>query len=65
MPGELWSKGARELAQLIRSGEVSSREVIDAHLERISEVNLRVNAVVEVLETSARAAADAADSAVA
>ncbi len=65
MAQELWSKGAVELAQLIRDGEVSSREVVDAHLQRIEEVNGDVNAVVEVLRDSAHASADAADRAVA
>ncbi len=63
MPGSLWSKGASELASLIRSREVSSLEVIESHLERISEVNGALNAVVEVLADSARISARAADAA--
>ncbi|TVS17293.1 MAG: indole acetimide hydrolase [Gammaproteobacteria bacterium] len=59
--GALWQRTASELAALIRSGEVSSREVVEAHLERIEAVNGRVNAVTRVLAESARAAADAAD----
>ncbi len=57
----LWQRTASELAALIRSREVSSREVVEAHLERIEAVNGRVNAVTRVLAESARAAADAAD----
>src|SRR4051794_16641818 len=61
--GELWSDSALGLAARIRSGEVSSREVIEAHLERIEAVNPHLNAVVRVLAAEARAAADAADAA--
>ena len=53
---------ATELAGLIRAGEVSSREVVAAHLARIEAVNGRVNAVTVVLSDSALAAADRADS---
>ncbi len=63
MGDELWRRGAGELASLIRDREVSSREVVDAHLDRIEEVNDRVNAVTVLLADDARAAADAADSA--
>ena len=58
---ELCRRTAGELAALIRSGEVSSREVVQAHLARIDEVNPLVNAVVNRLDDSALAAADAAD----
>ena len=46
---ELWQLSAGELARLIREREASSREVVDAHLDRIDAVNGRVNAIVEVL----------------
>jgi hypothetical protein len=46
---------------MIRRGDVSSREVIDAHLSRIEQVNPALNAVVRVLADEARAQADAAD----
>jgi amidase len=58
---ELWRRGAGELATLIASREVSSREVVDAHLERIEAVNGHLNAITVVLADEARAAADAAD----
>lgn len=61
---ELWGSSAVELARKVRSKEASSREIVDAHLERIAGVNLKVNAIVEVLADSARRAADAADRAV-
>lgn len=62
---ELWRVGACQLAELIRTRQVSSREVVEAHLERIAAVNGAVNAVTVVLAEQARAAADAADAAVA
>jgi amidase len=65
MSTELWRKGALELAGMIARKEVSSREVVQAHLDRIDAVNPRLNAVVRRLDESALAAADAADRAVA
>jgi amidase len=65
MSQELWRKSALELAADIRTKKVSSREVVDAHLERIAQVNGHVNAVVRVLADEARAGADAADAALA
>ncbi len=63
MTGELWRESALGLAAKIRAGDVSSREVIDAHLARIEAVNPHLNAVVRVLADEARAGADAADQA--
>jgi len=60
---ELWRHGASELAGMIRAKEVSSREVVEAHLARIEAVNPAVNAVTVVLAETALAAADAADDA--
>jgi amidase len=61
MSDELWRRGATELAGLIRSGEVSSTEVVEAHLRRIEAVNPQLNAVVVVLADEALSAAKAAD----
>ena len=61
MADELWKKSATELAGLIRSKQVSSREVIESHLARIDAVNTKVNAITVVLRESALEAADAAD----
>ena len=61
MATELWQESASSLADMIRSGATSSREVVDAHLERIDAVNGAINAVVEVRPDEARAEADAAD----
>ncbi|MGI8927012.1 MAG: amidase [Tepidiformaceae bacterium] len=60
MAGELWRMGASDLAAAIRSKEVSSREVVKAHLDRIADVNPKINSVTVVLE-DALANADAAD----
>ncbi len=61
MADELWRKSATELASLIRSRQISSREVVEAHLTRIDEVNPKVNAVTVTLADSALEAADNAD----
>ena len=58
---KLWSLGAADLAGLIQSKQVSSQEVIQAFLGRIAEVNGQVNAVTQVLEKEAMAAAKRAD----
>ena len=55
--GELWECGAGELAAMIRAKQVSSVEVVEAHLARIDAVNPAVNAITEVL--AERAVADA------
>lgn len=65
MAEELWSRSAGELANMIATKQVSAVEVLDAHLERIDAVNPRLNAVVRILESDARAAAAIADQAVA
>jgi amidase len=58
---EVTQSSALELARLIAAGEVSSREVVDAHLERIDAINPTINAIRVTLADGARAAADAAD----
>ncbi len=55
------TSSALRLARAIRDGELSSREVVDAHIARIEQVNPRLNAVVHDRFESARAEADAAD----
>jgi amidase len=52
---------ATRLAELIRRREVSSREVVQAHLDRIAAHNDRINAVVTLDAEGALAAADRAD----
>lgn len=61
MSDQLWQKGPRDLANLISQREVSSREVVQAHLDRIDEVNPRLNAIVRRMDESALALADIAD----
>ncbi|MGI9645762.1 MAG: amidase [Ilumatobacteraceae bacterium] len=61
---ELWQMGALELARQIRSGQASSREVVEAHLARVDKVNSELNAIVRLMPEEAMAAADAADRAV-
>ena len=61
MSDELWRRSALELAELIRTGQASAREVVEAHLRRIDEVNPELNAVVVVLADRALAEADEAD----
>ncbi|MBA3915888.1 MAG: amidase [Acidobacteriales bacterium] len=58
---ELHYLPAYRLAELVGSGELSSVEVVDAHLRRIAALNPRLNAFVQVAEQSAHAAAIAAD----
>lgn len=62
---QLWQQSAIELAKLIATRQVSSSEVIEAHLARIAAVNPKVNAIVRVLADEARAAALLADKALA
>ena len=62
---DLWRMSALELAKVVRSGEASSREVIEAHLHRIEEVNPSINAVTVVFGEQALEAAKTADDAVA
>ena len=53
------------IADAIRAGEVSSSEVLEAHLARIDEVNGDLNAVVQLCAERAREEATAADAAIA
>ena len=58
---ELHWRAARELSRAIRERELSAREVVAAHLERIDAVNPKVNAIVSLRPEAALAEADAAD----
>ena len=62
---ELWKLGASDLAAKIRAKEIKSREVVEAHLRRIAEVNPKLNAVTVTLDDEALKAADLADRATA
>lgn len=65
MGEELWRRGALELAGMIARKEVSSVEVVQAHLDRIDAVNPKLNAVVRRMDADALEAARQADAAVA
>jgi aspartyl-tRNA(Asn)/glutamyl-tRNA(Gln) amidotransferase subunit A len=56
---------AAALAALIRTKQLSSREVVQAHLDRIEAVNPPINAVVTLMAEEALQGADVADKAVA
>src|SRR5919205_799596 len=58
---ELAFAGVARQAELIRAGEVSSRELVELYLDRIERLGPRVNAFTEVLDERALADADAAD----
>ena len=61
MAEPLWRRSATELAGLVAEGDVSAREVVDAHLDRIDEVDGWLNALVLVDADGARTAADGVD----
>jgi amidase len=59
----LWSS-ASELAGAIRSKKLSSKAIVEAHLEQIAKVNPKLNAIVQLTADTARKEADEADAAV-
>jgi amidase len=63
MIDDLCFRPATELAGMLRARDISARELLEAHLDRISRLNPAVNAVVTLDAEGARAAADAADAA--
>ncbi len=56
---------ATALAELIRTKRITSKEVVQAHLDRIESVNPKINAIVTLMADAALKSADAADRAVA
>jgi amidase len=64
-PADLSRRSAVELRNLIRDREVSAVEVLEAHLAAIARNNPKFNAIVTLVEDEARAAAAAADAAIA
>jgi amidase len=56
---DLLFRPAGELAGLVRSGAISARELVQTSLDRIEELNPRLNAFVDVFADEALAAADA------
>lgn len=61
MPNRLIDASATWLAQAIRAKEVSSEEVVRAFLQRIEQVNSKINAVVQLRADAALADARQAD----
>ena len=61
----VYYEDATALAALIRTKQLSSREVVQAHLDRIGAANPQINAVVTLLAEDALKGADIADKAVA
>src|SRR5437763_796350 len=59
------SASAGELAEAIRSKKLTSKAIVEAHLERIAKVNPKLNAVVQLTAEAARKEADEADAALA
>jgi amidase len=59
MPNDLMLRPARELASMVRSGEVSSRELVETAYEAIGRLNGELNAFVTLCEERALAEADA------
>jgi amidase len=57
----LTRRPAHELARLVRAGDVSAVEVVDAHLAAIERLNPQLNAVVTLAADAARAAAREVD----
>jgi amidase len=60
-PDDFCYTSATDLAAMIRAGKVSAREVMQAHLARIAQVNPSVNAIVTLVADRAMADAAAAD----
>ena len=56
---DLLHRSARELAGMVRSGEISARELVQASLDRIDALQPHVNAFTHVAHESALDAADA------
>jgi len=55
---DLMFRSAGELAEMVRSGEITSRELVQTSLERIEELNPMLNAFVQIDEQGALATAD-------
>ena len=61
MTDDLCFRSATELATLLRSGDLSARDLLTAHLARIEAVNPQLNALVTLVPEQAQEAALAAD----
>ncbi len=61
---ELWQWTAAQMVRAIKARKISSREIVQSSLDRIEELNPKLNALVEVYAEEALQAADRADQAV-
>ncbi|MFR9722185.1 amidase [Streptomyces sp. MS19] len=61
MHDALWRMTAAEQAAAVRRGDVSAAALVDSHLERVADVNPRVNAVTQQQADRARGAAAETD----
>ena len=61
MTGPIWQWGAADTARAIREGRISCRDAVESALERLKDVNARVNAVTVDLSDNARVRATDAD----
>lgn len=61
---DLWKMSATEIADAVRSKQLSAAEVTHAHLERIGSINSSINAVVQEFPNEALASAKAVDEAI-
>ena len=64
MADEIWRWSAVDIVHGVRTRLISAREAAESCFQRLADVNPTINAVVDVLEDDALAAADAVDSAV-
>ncbi len=62
---QIWQMTATEIAEAVRSGEMSATEVAKAHLDRLDAVNPQINAVVQDCRADALEAAGQVDAAIA
>ena len=60
---EICALSASELGRLIANGELSSQEVVDAHLKRAEAINPTINAITDLQSDNARELAIEADNA--
>jgi Asp-tRNA(Asn)/Glu-tRNA(Gln) amidotransferase A subunit family amidase len=60
-PEDLAFLPAHRIAALIRARKITSRQITDIYLDRLTRLNPTLNCVVTLMETSARAEADAMD----
>ena len=61
---QIWEMTASEIAQAVRSKKLSATEVTEAHLQRIDEVNPKINAIVQEFPEEALQAAREVDEAI-